>query len=344
MSESLNSAQPKQPPQRVSIALATYNGARFLREQLDSFATQTHQPDELVVGDDGSSDETLAILEQFAATVAFPVRITVNAPNLGPYVNFARTIQRCSGDVVMLSDQDDRWHPDKIGRMLDFLVMHPRCWLAVHDATLVDDTGRPLGATLADQIRSAGDNPAHGLIHGCCMAIDARLSRLFDPVPAMRSHDSWIALVAVALGLRCYLDQPLIDHRRHGSNASRSYMGDLAKASRWSRFRHRAVNAFTEPVTTSLRSTMAGLQSGIDALTVHRALLLQVVPAEQLDGAIAGFAANLAHHRRRLAVNEARGTDRVRLVLRGLGNGDYKGGSGALSMLRDLVPARTQPD
>ena len=91
----------------VSVALCTYNGERFLQEQLDSIAMQTWTPDEVVVGDDGSSDSTLEILERWKQSVPFSVRIERNERNLGFAKNFESTLSRCTGDVVFLCDQDD---------------------------------------------------------------------------------------------------------------------------------------------------------------------------------------------------------------------------------------------
>ena len=91
----------------MSIALATFNGARFLAEQLASIATQTIVPDEIVVGDDGSSDATLDIIADFAATVPYPVHVERNPTRLGFGLNFLRILGRCAGGVIVLADQDD---------------------------------------------------------------------------------------------------------------------------------------------------------------------------------------------------------------------------------------------
>lgn len=112
---------------KMSIAMATYNGARYLREQLDSFAAQTRLPDELVVCDDGSSDDTLNILEEFARTAPFQVRIFRNDVNLGYAQNFARALERCVGDLVFLSDHDNVWFEDKIDVKESYALKIPTC-------------------------------------------------------------------------------------------------------------------------------------------------------------------------------------------------------------------------
>src|SRR5215210_7844615 len=103
---------------RASVALCTYNGARFLREQLQSIAEQQTPPFELVLSDDASSDDTFAIAREFARSAAFPVELHRNPTRIGTVANFDQTISRCRGEVIFLCDQDDVWRPDKIGRML----------------------------------------------------------------------------------------------------------------------------------------------------------------------------------------------------------------------------------
>lgn len=99
---------------KISIAMATYNGAKYLQEQLDSFVTQTRQPDELVVCDDGSSDATVEILRHFAAGAPFAVEIHENEVNLSHAKNFEKALSLCGGDVIFFSDQDEVWFPEKV--------------------------------------------------------------------------------------------------------------------------------------------------------------------------------------------------------------------------------------
>src|SRR5688572_14133745 len=101
---------------KFSVAMCTYNGARYLKEQLDSFTVQTRLPDELIVCDDGSSDETCQIVSTFAASAPFTVRLEVNQQTLGSTQNFAKAIQLCRGDLIALCDQDDVWLPGKLDK------------------------------------------------------------------------------------------------------------------------------------------------------------------------------------------------------------------------------------
>src|ERR1700721_581226 len=109
----------------LSIALCTYNGERFLPEQLRSIGEQSRLPDELVGCDDASTDRTLGIIEDFARQAPFPVRIEVNAANSGSTPNFAKAIGMCKGDSIVLADQDDVWVPSKLAALETALTFNP---------------------------------------------------------------------------------------------------------------------------------------------------------------------------------------------------------------------------
>ena len=123
----------------ISVALATYNGARHLREQLDSLARQTLRPGELVVRDDGSTDDTLAIVEDFARTAPFPVRAQRNAVNLGWGPNFLSAALACRGEVVAFCDQDDLWQPAKLARYAEAIAGRQAGKQRPHEAVRQDD-------------------------------------------------------------------------------------------------------------------------------------------------------------------------------------------------------------
>jgi glycosyltransferase involved in cell wall biosynthesis len=137
-------------PMKLSIALATCNGQRFLRDQLDSFLSQTRRPDELVVCDDRSEDQTLEILTEFRASASFPVRILQNEHRLGITKNFEQVVGRCDGDVIFLSDQDDSWASEKLTRHEAVYLTHPDVGLVFSNGEVVDEALAPLGYTLYD--------------------------------------------------------------------------------------------------------------------------------------------------------------------------------------------------
>lgn len=131
----------------VSVAMCTYNGAKYIREQIDSILGQTVQDIELIVCDDCSSDETLSVLHEYANHDP-RIRIYQNEQNLGYKQNFAKALSLCTGEYIALSDQDDIWMPDHIEVLLAILGNRS---LAVGNSLLVDESGQSLGLTLREQ-------------------------------------------------------------------------------------------------------------------------------------------------------------------------------------------------
>ncbi|MDQ3818842.1 MAG: glycosyltransferase family 2 protein, partial [Acidobacteriota bacterium] len=188
--------------------MCTYNGARFLREQLESIAGQTRRPDELVVCDDRSTDETVRVLEEFAATAPFPVRLKVNERNLGSTRNFEQAISLCTGDLIALSDQDDVWLAEKLERIEEEFERRADIGLVFTDALVVDEELRPLGYTLWQKLGLDGEEQRRiksgrsldilltgWTVTGATMAFRALYSELFIEIPEdlMMIHDGWIA-------------------------------------------------------------------------------------------------------------------------------------------------------
>lgn len=205
---------------KISIAMATYNGAKFLREQLDSFSAQTRLPDELVVCDDGSKDATLAILDAFAATAPFAVRVIRNPENLGFKRNFEKAIALCQGDIIFISDQDDVWLADKLAVVEQEFQRSPDVMVTINDMIITDADLNHSNKTLLGAFRVAGSND-NRLIAGCAVAIRRSFLPVLAPFPSeYMGHDGWIGDLSVSLGVRKLIDQPLQLYRRHGANES----------------------------------------------------------------------------------------------------------------------------
>jgi glycosyltransferase involved in cell wall biosynthesis len=213
---------------RLSVALCTYNGERFLSDQLASIRAQDRLPDELVACDDGSTDRTVELLRAFAAASPFRVRVEVNPTRLGSSDNFARAVSLCTGGLIALSDQDDVWLPGKLGTLEAVLAADPGAGFAFSDARVVDETLRPLGYTLWRAIRfgwgerrrfAAGGGFECLLrryrVTGATLMIRAALRELFLPVPPGWVHDAWIGLVLTAVGRGVPVPTPLVQYRRH---------------------------------------------------------------------------------------------------------------------------------
>ncbi|RZL29149.1 MAG: glycosyltransferase family 2 protein [Sphingomonas sp.] len=263
------SAQP-----RVSVAMATYNGARFILEQLDSIAAQTVPPAELVVTDDASSDDTVAIVKAFAEVAAFPVRIYENAVRLGYRHNFMRNVALCTSDIIALCDQDDVWYPDKLERMLapfaDADVV-----LAYHDAWLIDGHGKRI--ELARILPLEPKSPPSSLFplrnpYGFSMLIRRELVSFSDLWPksvdnlktdTMMAHDQWFFFLACALGTVAFVDVPLAGYRQHDNNTygvERPPRTIGEKIARWVNVRSKEYASFT----IAARVRAAILRAGFD--------------------------------------------------------------------------------
>lgn len=204
---------------RISVALCTFNGARFLAQQLESIAAQTRQPDELVICDDGSTDDTLAIVQKFSPP--FPVRIRRNAQRLGVAKNFEQVISMCEGEMIALADQDDVWYPEKLAVLERELA---NADLVFSNARRVDAYGRVLPDSLWKHIgfRHSGRPMLNVLVErnvvtGATMAFRATVRGRALPIPNEHGmlHDHWIALIVAANGRVRAVDERLIDYRVH---------------------------------------------------------------------------------------------------------------------------------
>jgi glycosyltransferase involved in cell wall biosynthesis len=205
---------------KVSIAMATYNGAPYLGQQLESFRLQERLPDELVISDDASTDGTRTILDAFAGSAPFTVRIHQNPVTLGYPQNFSAALSLCSGDLVFLSDQDDYWFVSKIATVVSLAQSDSRTQLFINDAELTDEHLNPTGLTKLGQIRSAWMSD-EAFVQGSCVAVRRQFLDLVLPVPRDHwSHDAWIVTFARGLGRMRIVPQTLQYYRRHSSNMS----------------------------------------------------------------------------------------------------------------------------
>ena len=214
----------------ISVAMCTYNGARYVQEQLESIAQQSRLPDDLIVCDDGSTDRTIEIVQRFAATVAFPVRLCVNDQNLGSTRNFEQAIGFCTGELIALSDQDDVWKPEKLELLEAEFVRRPDVGLVFADAEIVDERLRPVGRRMWNEVgfrerEKALFKKGRALdvllpgwsVTGATMAFRSKLRDLILPFPTdlPMIHDGWIAVMVAAVSEIAYIDKPLISYRQH---------------------------------------------------------------------------------------------------------------------------------
>ncbi len=219
---------------KISIAMTTYNGEKFLFEQLESLMKQTVLPDELVITDDGSTDNTIEIINKFKEVAAFEIRIYSNEENLGYTQNFNKAMQLCTNDFIFLSDQDDVWLPNKIEYMIGLADLHQSKDAFMIDAELVDKDLKTSGLTKQGQIKNLGLSE-NAFVMGCCIAVRKTFLDIILPIPKdFTGHDSWIVGLADFLQLRVMDDTVLQLYRRHGNNESNAIYNSLVKVNKYS--------------------------------------------------------------------------------------------------------------
>lgn len=215
--------------------MCTYNGARYIREQLDSIAKQSRLPDELVICDDCSDagDATCEVIREFARTVNFPVHLHINPKNLGSTRNFGRAIALCTGDIIALADQDDVWQANKLATLIEGFSSSPEIGVVFADACVVDERLGQSGYTFKQCI-NFGETERRmldggrgfellverSLISGATMAFRSKYKELILPIPADVNHmihDAWIAIIVSAVAKIKYLDATLQLYRQHPS-------------------------------------------------------------------------------------------------------------------------------
>lgn len=200
----------------VSIALCTYNGAIYLKEQLDSLIAQTYSTIEIVVVDDRSTDDTWKILTGYANT--YPqFKIYQNLQNLGFVKNFERAAGLCSGELIALCDQDDIWHPEKIALQVESIGDN---LLIYHDSEFIHADGSPMNKKISDRMNFyRGSDPLAFLFFNCVSGhgILMRRELLKDALPLQEGyfHDWWLAYVATNIGRIDFILQALVKYRQH---------------------------------------------------------------------------------------------------------------------------------
>ena len=202
----------------ISVCMATYNGSKYIKEQLESILSQLPEDAELIVSDDGSKDDTLELVRGFQ-----DARIKIiTGPGKGPVKNFENALREAKGDTIFLSDQDDIWKPDKLDKVLSAYDENTECVL--HDAVVTD-----AGWEILIPSFFAWRKVHHGLIKniiknsytGCCMSFTKELAEKALPFPeGIEMHDWWLGLISEKEGTSKFIDDKLLYYRRHGENTN----------------------------------------------------------------------------------------------------------------------------
>lgn len=209
---------------KISVAMATYNGAKYIKEQLESIANQSVKPDELVISDDSSTDDTVYIVKEFVAKVSFEVKLICNKHNLGFSKNFSQALEYTTGDIVFLSDQDDVWLPNKIEKCIGYFYENPKIQVLIHDSELVDEHLNSLGSfkykwNLSDENNIQSNIANKGFSGNCCVCRKEFLNEIL-PIPNVFYHDDWIGRISYYFNLMKIVDDSLLLYRRHSEAIS----------------------------------------------------------------------------------------------------------------------------
>lgn len=227
MQSSITAASP------VSVAMATFNGERYVEAQLRSILEELQPHDEIVVVDDASTDGTVARIQALGDA---RVRLLRQAHNQGVRASFDRALRACRHPIVFLSDQDDVWLPGKRSALVAELTAG--AVLALSDARVVDAEGRVVEASFMARRGGFKGSALATLVKnrylGCTMAMRHELLDDVLPIPpAVPMHDMWIGLLGTLRGRVAYVDRPLIHYRRHSANVSPERRAGVARMMAW---------------------------------------------------------------------------------------------------------------
>lgn len=202
----------------ISVCIATYNGDKYIKDQLDSILCQIGPDDEIIISDDSSSDKTIEICELYNDS---RIKIFTGNTFRSPIFNLENALKKATGDYIFLADQDDIWHAAKVETCMGNLCNYD---LVIHDCEIIDNKGKILKESYF-RIRNSKNGFVYNLYKssylGCCMAFRAELLNYMLPFPKSTvSHDMWIGLIAEIKGRVNFMPDKLIQYRRHDDNAS----------------------------------------------------------------------------------------------------------------------------
>lgn len=203
----------------ITVCIATFNGEKYIREQLNSILFQLSLQDEVIVSDDGSTDNTISIIKSFNDN---RIKIIDGVHRHSPTLNFENALKEAKGDYIFLADQDDVWKDDKVKNCLKWL-QHYDC--IISDAEVTDENLNITSPSLY-QLMNIKSGRVYNILYkngytGCCMAFTRRVKDAALPFPKdISMHDIWIGNVAAFLYKVKFIDDKLIYFRRHSLTIS----------------------------------------------------------------------------------------------------------------------------
>jgi len=315
----------------VSVVLATYNGEKYITEQINSILTQSLKPGEVIIRDDGSSDDTINIIRSIAGHSEIPFKIVEGRHNLGYAQNFIEAIKISSGKYIFLSDQDDIWFNEKISTVIKAFESDLQPLVIINNQKLVDSSLSTYGETtlsiLYKQKRSSMD-----FVHGCCTAFHSKIKPIVLARPEGLAHDDWIHFIGQNCKSRLIIEKPLQLYRRHSAAVTSSQMNSpnpvFDTTQRSSILRS---HAETLAVTTSLKMK----------LLWHLALKRELLKYESHQGLKKYIEIGMKHNQLMIIAIENRifniQNKNIFGILNSFLSGDYTFFKGAKTFIRDFI-------
>ena len=219
----------------ISVCMASFNGSKYIEQQLESILLQIEHSDEVVIVDDASKDETVAIIRGFKDP---RIKIFENDTNLGVIAAFERSMSLAQGHIIFLSDQDDIWLPNKVKKIMQVFGQNPEVTLCLSDARIVDASGKVKDQTYFELRGAFKHSVVSNIIKnrflGCSIAFKKSLNKNILPFPReIPAHDMWIGLINEVYGKSTFINEPLFQYRRHSENVSSMTRENFLKMLRW---------------------------------------------------------------------------------------------------------------
>lgn len=210
---------------KVTVCMATYNGEKYIKKQLDSILSQLDKDDEVIISDDSSTDRTIEIIRSYND---YRIKLYENQKYRSPIFNFENALKHATGDIIVLSDQDDIWKNDKIEKTRHYMQSYD---LVISDAEIIDKNDKIIHESFYKINRSNKGlliNIIKNSYLGCTMAFNRKILEKSLPFPKdIPMHDWWIGLIGEIFGRVYFIEDKLVSYRRHDENAS--YSGGKSK-------------------------------------------------------------------------------------------------------------------
>lgn len=229
----------------IEVALTTFNGEKYLYDQLFSIFNQTMKIDRLIICDDNSQDDTLSIIKRFIKR-GYPLTLYENNKNLGYALNFMKCIKLCNSEFIFLSDQDDIWHENKVEEMMGLIKNNSNflCWM--HDCAITDSKMNVKLKSKLENIERYGFTE-NSFVMGACMVIKKEAKNYIYPYPSdinSYGHDDWIAWVMRSTDNLKNTKKVLIDYRRHSTITSSGSFNSAFQNNIFKRYLYRFIDTF----------------------------------------------------------------------------------------------------